>query len=370
MPVDPGVFANLPSPDWKRNDSVHALTAEATEALHGLAPTTAKWAWARQGPDASFQPTPNQHIVGLGVAAVVEGVERHDAAIRRWYEWHSQAFMGKTYKRAEFLGGDYQNLYILGSVLILVACRRHGAPAGLRDLPVTDLERHMAVNILLRHPGGLPRSSHIGARCGFAMETCQSALASVLSGRPDSEWGRLNGQQLVRQLRRPARLTGILALEALLDAGEIDRPRFDSFTELLDHIRVIGLRPPWPLRLRADGAPWPTAWAAELLEPFPAKAERTGGLLTATSAPADTVSGSNWDLTLGPDGLEVHRAPAGHRPHGGDPISSEPDDPDLEKLRQQLIGVRDTHSVPKERRWAHRTLVKLLALGAWSAGPT
>lgn len=334
-------FLSLPTPDWPRGHAVPALKAEVTEALTLTrpdgTPTTAWWRWAALGPDVAKPKnpaTPNQHVVGLGIAALVEGTVKWRAAIERWYAWQEAALMGVTFRKAEALGGDYQQLYVLGSCLIEMAARRDGIDeiAGRAHL---DLRRHAAINTLLRVPGSSPpRSLSFGCRTAIPDETVPQALACVLARWPLTEWGEHGGQSLKRQLDRPGRLTGVDVFRRAWASGLIGAMACaPTIGHVVDEVGETDLRLPWPMRWQAMGAE-PTHYAAAFAGSFPAGGEHKGGVLQEITSgilprPAERVA---WDLTVGPDGLTVVRradgiggAPA--PPPRPEPPQRDPEDP-------------------------------------------
>lgn len=306
------LFRTLPAPTWERKRAVPALKAEATEVLHGVTPTTRWWNWVAHGPDAKQgkSATPNQHGVGLGVAALHAHIRLWRREIDRWFTWQEAALMGKTYRRAEALGGDYQQLYILAACLISLAAHRQDEQA-VYERAVMDIRRHAAINRLLRLPGAWPpRSYSFGCRTAIPDETVPQALACVLAGLPPKEWGEHGGQSLGKQLDRPHRLTGVAVLRIMLDEGLIALPELATMDDVLAEIEATGLRLPWPMHWRAAGIE-PVFYMARFEGDFPDGGERTGGILKGVTSreifPLSAVI--DWDLTIGPDGLQVHRRP-------------------------------------------------------------
>lgn len=359
------LFRTLPAPDWERRRAVPALKAEATEWLQSGTLTTFWWGWASSGPDVSKDPsTPNQHGVGLGIAANTQGIEMRRGDIDRWFSWQETALMGKTYRRAEALGGDYQQLYVLAACLIALAAHRQDEQA-VYERAVMDIRRHAVVNRLLRLPGvHPPRSYSFGCRTSIPDETVPQALACVLEGLPPSEWGDHGGQSLGRQLDRPHRLTGVAVLRIMLDEGLIALPELATMDDVLAEFEATGLRLPWPMRWRAWGEE-PQAWWGHFFGGFPDGGEQTGGVLAHASTagiPAMSHEGSesalpDWSLVIGPDGLTVDRRPGnGSRsPSSEDPGKPSPpprpepgnpkppaDNPDLATgVREVIAWARD-----------------------------
>lgn len=311
------LFESLPAPDWERKRAVPALKAEATEVLHGITPQTAWWNWAAYGPNVrqGKPSTPNQHGVGLGVAALHGGIRLWRREIDRWFTWQETALMGKTYRRAEALGGDYQQLYVLAACLIALAAHQQDEQA-VYERAVMDIRRHAAINRLLRLPGVWPpRSYNFGCRTAIPDETAPQALACVLAGLPPKEWGEHGGQSLGGQLDRPHRLTGIAVLRIMLDGGLIALPELSTMDDVFDEVDATELRLPWPMQWQAHGEE-PSHYLATFGGDFPAGGEQTGGVLRAvvTGFPPITKDRIDWDLTIGPEGLQVHRRPGGEAP--------------------------------------------------------
>lgn len=384
------MFRTLPAPTWERKRAVPALKAEATELLQEKNLTTHWWTWAASGPDSNQKPsTPNQHGVGLGIAAIAGRISMWRREIDRWFTWQEVALMGKTYRRAEALGGDYQQLYILAACLIALAAHRQGDQA-VYERAVMDIRRHAAINRLLRLPGvHPPRSYNFGCRTAIPDETAPQALACVLAGLPPEEWGEHGGKSLGKQLDRPHRLTGVAVLRIMLDEGLIVLPRLETIDDVIAEIRVpdeddpmgIALRLPWPMRWRAwvpSTSNEPKSYWAMFAGDFPDGGEKTGGVLGDVSTPGvATHAGTgqsplvspDWDLTIGPEGLQVHRRPGGEgKPPAPDPKPAppprpeeptEPPDPDPgwvdhldegDELAKSLVLWGDEHGFRPARR--------------------
>lgn len=349
-------FAALPAPTWERKRTVPGLKAETTEILTFAPLTTFWWRWAARGPDADGKPaTPNQHGVGLGVAVNVNGIDAWREEIDRWYGWQESALMGATYRRAEALGGDYQELYILADCLIALAAHRQDEQA-IYERAVMDLRRHAVVNRLLRLPGVYPpRSYSFGCRTSIPDETTPQALACVLEGLPLEEWGEHGGQPLGRQLTRPGRLTGIHVLRIMVAEGLVTLPQLITMDDVLAEIEATGLRLPWPMQWTAAGVE-PTYYAARFVGNFPDGGERTGGILreVTTRHPSREKDSVTWDLTIGPEGLAVHHRPGTTTPAPGDKPTPgrpgpEPTDPEPADLLDEVRAWAMRPDVPKGR---------------------
>lgn len=343
-------FRALPAPDWERDRAVPGLKAEATEVLMGRAPSTDWWRWAALGPDTvGKSSTPNQHVVGLGIGCLIFGDDPRWKAVRRWYSWQ-RTYMGKTYRKAEALGGDYQQLYILGSVLIALAAQQQGRTDELA-MAHEDLRRHAAINRLLRVPGSNPpRSLSFGCRTAIPDETLPQALACVLEGLPPERWGDHGGQPLANQLERPGRLTGVAVLRLALEAGLIALPYLATTPEVVREIVALDLRLPWPMQWRGWGDAL-EAWWAHFFGDFPDGGETTGGVLDHASAGKVPRIEPYWSLVVGPDGVTIDKAGGGavgsitppkpSKP--APPPRQEPDAPDkahaeLERLRSGIAA--------------------------------